>query len=109
MFSKLIIGALILTAALPVHAGTGPGMGRTTSFASRIEGSATVCTNIDTGNLYLRTGLGQNYQQIKEIPNGEEVSLMAGEYAHDGKWWWHVSYKGTLGWAPASFLCGDSR
>lgn len=109
MVSKLIIGALILTAALPASAGMGPGMGRTTSFASRIQGSATVCTNRDTGSLFLRTGPGQNYEQIREIPNGEEVSLKGGEYAQDSKWWWHVSYKGKLGWAPASFLCDDSR
>ncbi|BAZ15544.1 SH3 type 3 domain protein [Calothrix sp. NIES-4071] len=106
MFSKLIAGALILT-ALPASAGIGPGMGRTTSFASRIQGSATVCTNRDTGNLFLRTGPGQNYQQVREIPNGEEVSLMGGEYSTDGKWWWHISHKSKLGWAPASFLCGD--
>ncbi len=104
MFKLFIVSTLILT-AIPAIAETGPGIGRTTSFASRVQTSAKVCSNDTKASLSLRVGPGRNYQTIREIPNGEEVALISGEYGQDGAWWWRVAYKNRPGWARADFLC----
>jgi uncharacterized protein YraI len=108
MFRLLIASILILTTTLPVNAKMGPGIGLTTSISSRVRSSAQVCTNESKGNVSLRVGPGRDYEQIKEIPNGHEVSLINGEYAVDGFWWWNVSYKNKRGWARADFICTNS-
>jgi uncharacterized protein YraI len=105
MFKLFIASTLILAATLPASAEVGPGMGRTTRKASRIQNSAQVCSNDTKASLSLRVGPGHNYQAIRGIPNGEEVALISAEYGQDGAWWWHISYKNRPGWARADFLC----
>jgi uncharacterized protein YraI len=108
MFKLLIASIFLITTTLPANAKIGPGMGLTTSISTRIRNSAQVCTNETKGNLLLRVGPGSDYQQIREIPNNHQVSLINGEYSTDGFWWWNISYKNKRGWGRADFICTNS-
>jgi uncharacterized protein YraI len=102
-------GVLFLAAALPVNAQVGPGLGASDHVASGVESYAQVCTSQSRGRLSLRTGPGQNFGKIKEIPNGHTVGLIKGGYGQDGFWWWNVSHNNSRGWVRADYICGDPQ
>lgn len=109
MFKIFMTSVLILGAALKANAEIGPGLGRTDSMASRPQSYAQICTNDSNGRLSMRSGPGQNFRKLKEIPNGDEVGLMGGKYGQDSFWWWNVSYNEGRGWVRADFVCGDPQ
>lgn len=109
MFKTFAISVLILTAALPVKAQVGPGLGVTDHVASGVKRYAQVCTSDSNGRLSLRTGPGQNFGKIKEIPNGHSVGLVTGQYSQDGFWWWNVHHNGSRGWVRSDYVCGDPQ
>ncbi len=108
MLKTLMASALILAVALPVKSQIGPGLGPTDSVA-RGERYAQVCTRERNGRLSLRTGPGQGYNKIKEIPNGHSIALFDGEYGGDGFYWWNVLHNGSRGWVRADYVCGDPQ
>jgi hypothetical protein len=111
MIKILSTSALILAVALPVKAQVGPGLGRTDYRAQnyRPQDYGVVCTKNYNGRLSLRTGPGQNYRKIAEIPNGYGLALNSGRYGSDGFWWWNASIDGYQGWARADYICDDPQ
>lgn len=106
MLKYLIISAFLIATNLPANAGRGPGMGRITSVANRFQSSGQVCiNNKDSMRIFMYAGPGENYQQVREIPNRQEVGLISGDYDRDGIWWWYVSYRNQRGWANGNFIC----
>ncbi|WP_235658723.1 SH3 domain-containing protein, partial [Fischerella thermalis] len=104
MFKCFLGSALILAAALPVKAEIGPGLGRT-DIASSTDDVPYVCTNDDNGRLSLRSGPGTNFRKIKEIPNGNSVNILSGQYGRDRYYWWNVRHERSLGWVRADYVC----
>ncbi|MDZ4878825.1 MAG: hypothetical protein CLLPBCKN_008263 [Chroococcidiopsis cubana SAG 39.79] len=106
----LLASALILTAAVPATAQVGPGMNGNDYIGSNHgEGQAyaEVCTRNRNGRLSLRTGPGQNFGKIEEIPNKDVVALNDSKYGSDGFRWWNISHNGNRGWVRADYICGD--
>ena len=110
MFKTLLASILIAGAALPAAAQTGPGLGYT-DYVSRSNNTryGRICTRNYNGRLSLRTGPGQGYQKILEIPNQRYVPLYSGQYAVDGFWWWNVNYNNYNGWVRADYVCEDPQ
>jgi hypothetical protein len=111
MLKKTLLGtALILSASIPVKAQVGPGMNGNDYIGSNNRGTqpyAEVCTRNRNGRLSLRTGPGQQYRKIKEIPDRDSVALNNSEYGNDGFRWWNVFHNGNRGWVRADYICGD--
>jgi hypothetical protein len=110
MFKTLLASVLIAGATLPVAAQVGPGLGYTdyASRPSKID-YGRVCTKSYNGRLSMRTGPGQNYRKIAEVPNAQYVPLNSGEYSSDGFWWWNINYNGYNGWGRADYICEDPQ
>ncbi len=110
MFKTLLASVLIAGATLPVAAQVGPGLGYS-DYASRPSTTnyGRICTKSSNGRLSMRTGPGQNYRKIVEVPNAQYVPLNSGEYSSDGFWWWNVNYNGYNGWARADYICEDPQ
>lgn len=115
MLKTLLTGAMLLGIALPLNAQVqvGPGCGRTDGNCLRGIGGQNpygrVCTNQAGGRLSLRSGPGQNYGKILEIPNGSSVALSEGSYGPDGIYWWHANYNGRSGWLRSDYVCNDPQ
>lgn len=81
MLKTLVTGALIVTASsLPAIAQVRPGLGRSDSIASSPQSYAQVCTNDIDGRLSVRSGPGRSFPKLGEIPNGQIVGLISGQY-----------------------------
>ncbi|MCU0536854.1 MAG: SH3 domain-containing protein [Hydrococcus sp. Prado102] len=109
MLKFFATGVLFLATTLPVKAQVGPGLGSSDRVASGVQSYAQVCTNSSSGRLSLRTGPGQNFGKIKEIPNGHTVGLIKGGYSQDGFWWWNVIHNNSRGWVRSDYVCGDPQ
>ena len=109
MLKIFITSVIVLAAALPASAQVGPGLGRTDNISSTPESYGQICTNDSDGSLSMRSGPGRNFGKLKEISNGEGVTLMGGKYSQDGFWWWRISHDGDLGWVRADYVCNDPQ
>jgi hypothetical protein len=110
MLKTLVTDALIVTASsLPGIAQVGPGLGRSDSIASSPQSYAQVCTNDIDGRLSVRSGPGRPFPKLGEIPNGQIVGLISGQYQRDGFWWWRIIYGTRSAWVRADYLCGDPQ
>ncbi|MFB2882282.1 SH3 domain-containing protein [Floridanema aerugineum] len=113
MLKTLMASVLILGIVFPVTAQEGPGRGRTDYNPDMAQGRqqlARVCTRDQSGGrLSLRTGPGREYGKVKEIPNGQAVRLIDGQYGPDGYYWWRVSHNGRQGWVRADYVCDDPQ
>ena len=109
MFKLLMASTLIFAAALPVAAGElGSGVGR----ISRSDGySAYVCTNDPGGSLTLRTGPGKNHDEIRQIPSGKNIRVLASSNREDedGFHWFKVAYKNSRGWVRSDYVCNNQN
>ena len=104
MFKFFMASALIFAAALPVAAEeVGPGVGGTSSQGY----AAHVCTNDVGGRLTLRTGPGKNYNQIRQIPAGQNIRVLATRQSDDGFEWYKVAYKNSRGWVRSDYICNN--
>jgi hypothetical protein len=110
MLKTLFASTLLLTVILPAKAQVGPGLSYGDHIGTnygRGQYYAQICTRQRNGRLSLRTGPGQEYRKLKEIPNGHRVALMDSEYGNDGFRWWNVLHNGNRGWVRADYVCGD--
>lgn len=110
MLKAFMAGVVILAAALPATAELSPGLGNT-QIASRSQYYASVtyaniCTNDTYGRLSVRTGPGQGYPKVAEIPNGYTVALITGQNSQDGFYWWNIEHNGIRGWVRSDYVCG---
>jgi uncharacterized protein YraI len=105
MFKLLMASGLIFAAALPVAAQeVGLGVGR----ISRSEGYiASVCTNDVSGTLTLRSGPGKNHDEIRQIPSGRNIRVLASTRSQDGFDWFKISYKNSRGWVRSDYVCNS--
>ncbi|MBD2204594.1 SH3 domain-containing protein [Calothrix sp. FACHB-1219] len=101
----LMASALIFAVALPASAGElVPGVGQ----ISHTEGySASVCTNDPSGTLPLRSGPGQNHDEIRQIPSGKNVRVLNSRRSQDGFDWFKISYRDTRGWVRSDYVCNS--
>ena len=67
MLKTFITSTLIITAALPVKAQVGPGLGPSDAIADNRGTYASVCTRTAQGRLSMRTGPGTYYNKITFI------------------------------------------
>ncbi|GBF81540.1 SH3 domain-containing protein [Aphanothece sacrum] len=116
MWKTIIASAIFLgVAILPLKAQVqvGPGCGRTDGYCRRGTGGENpygrVCTNQRDGRLSMRSGPGQNYQKLTEIPNGRTIAIYEGQYGPDGIYWWQANYNGRGGWVRADYVCNDPQ
>ncbi|MEA5511578.1 SH3 domain-containing protein [Crocosphaera sp. UHCC 0190] len=114
MLKTLITSAILLSlAVLPSQAQFGPACGPSDGACRPGTGGENpygrVCTNQRNGRLSMRTGPGQNYRKVTEIPNGNYVALSEGEYGPDGIYWWRANYNGQGGWVRSDFVCNDPQ
>ena len=110
MFKTLLASILIAGVTLPAVAQVGPGLG-SSDYVNRRNSTryGRICTKNYNGRLSLRTGPGQGYRKITEIPNQRYVPLYSGRYAVDGFSWWNVNYSGNNGWVRGDYVCGDPQ
>lgn len=114
MFKNFMTSAFLLTImALPTQAQVGPGCGPSDGNCQPGTGGQNpygrICTHQRNGRLSMRTGPGQNYNKITEIPNGNIVALSGGEYGSDGIYWWRANYNGRGGWIRSDYVCNDPQ
>ncbi len=110
MLKTLMTSTMLLAIALPLNA-QGPGCGPTDGYCQRGTGGqyGRVCTRDRNSRLSLRTGPGQNFGKIMEIPNGRSIGLLEGRYGPDGIYWWQANYNGRQGWVRADYICDDPQ
>ena len=110
MIKTLLASILITGACLPSLAQVGPGLGSSDYVSRRNRAQyGRICTRTQNGRLSLRTGPGQGYYKLTEIPNQRYVPLYSGQYSNDGFWWWNVDYNGHGGWVRADYVCEDPQ
>lgn len=111
MIKTLLASILIVGVSLPSLAQVGPGLGTSDYVSQRRSYTkyGRICTRSQNGRLSLRTGPGQGYYKLAEVPNQQYIPLYSGQYSNDGFWWWNVTYNGYDGWVRADYVCEDPQ
>jgi Bacterial SH3 domain len=101
LYHSLAITVLIYgIQILPAIAQTGPGN------LGGVYNVAYTCTaDIYRGKVNLRTGAGQNYRLIRQLPNAISVQVLDRATGRDGYIWHKVRYENSVGWVRGDFLC----
>jgi hypothetical protein len=107
LFSKfyhsLAIATLICGIQIvPVLAQSGPG-----NLGGGYRIAHTCTADIYRGQVNLRSGAGQNFRLIRQIPNAAAVEILDRVEGRDGYIWHRVRYQSSVGWVRGDFLCAE--